>query len=281
MLGGTAEPFFHRRFDAEPARSVDFWGMHKRLEPLFDLSDRVAIVSGASRGLGRAMAIGLAQAGASVVVASRRLDACQLVVDEIAADGGGAVAAAVRMQEPEEVAALVASTIERFGRIDVVVNNAATVLDRGIDSVDSATFMGAFGTNLLGPLLLVQAARPSLAASGHGSIINIVSIAASAASPGRYLYPPVKAALAQVTRSLARDLAAEGVRVNAISPGTFRTDMVQKAFDDTTIDRIASATPLGRVADPSEIVGPALFLASDAASFVTGIVLVVDGGFTA
>lgn len=281
MLGGTAEPFFHRRFDAEPARSVDFWGMHERLEPLFDLSDRVAIVSGASRGLGRAMAIGLAQAGASVVVASRRLDACQLVVDEIAADGGGAVAAAVRMQEPEEVAALVASTIERFGRIDVVVNNAATVLDRGIDSVDSATFMGAFGTNLLGPLLLVQAARPSLAASGHGSIINIVSIAASAASPGRYLYPPVKAALAQVTRSLARDLAAEGVRVNAISPGTFRTDMVQKAFDDTTIDRIASATPLGRVADPSEIVGPALFLASDAASFVTGIVLVVDGGFTA
>jgi len=281
MLGGTAEPFFHRRFDAEPARSVDFWGMHERLEPLFDLSDRVAIVSGASRGLGRAMAIGLAQAGASVVVASRRLDACQLVVDEIAADGGGAVAAAVRMQDPAEVAALVASTIERFGRIDVVVNNAATVLDRGIDSVDSATFMGAFGTNLLGPLLLVQAARPSLAASGHGSIINIVSIAASAASPGRYLYPPVKAALAQVTRSLARDLAAEGVRVNAISPGTFRTDMVQKAFDDTTIDRIASATPLGRVADPSEIVGPALFLASDAASFVTGIVLVVDGGFTA
>ncbi len=281
MPEGTAEPFFRRRFDAEPAHSVDCGGMHERLEPLFDLSDRVAVVTGASRGLGRAMAIGLAQAGASVVVASRRLDACQLVVDEIAADGGRAVAAAVRMQEPEEVAALVALTIERFGRIDVVVNNAATVLDRGIDGVDSATFMGAFGTNLLGPLLLVQAARPLLAASGHGSIINIVSIAASAASPGRYLYPPVKAALAQVTRSLARDLAAEGVRVNAISPGTFRTDMVQKAFDDTTIDRIASATPLGRVADPSEIVGPALFLASDAASFVTGIVLTVDGGFTA
>ena len=87
--------------------------------------------------------------------------------------------------------------------------------------------------------------------------------------------------MAQVNRSLARDLAAEGIRVNAISPGTFRTDRVQKAFDDTTIDRIASATPLGRVADPSEIVGPALFLASDAASFVTGIVLTVDGGFTA
>jgi NAD(P)-dependent dehydrogenase (short-subunit alcohol dehydrogenase family) len=176
---------------------------------------------------------------------------------------------------------LVERALDRFGGIGVLVNNAATVLDRGLDAVEPDTFVGAFTTNLLGPLLLVKAARPALAASGHGSVVNIVSIAAFRAGPGRYYYPPVKAALAQATASLARDLGGDGIRVNAISPGTFRTDMVTKAYDDATLATIAKASPLRRLGDPDEIVGPALLLASDAGSFVTGTVLTVDAGATA
>jgi NAD(P)-dependent dehydrogenase (short-subunit alcohol dehydrogenase family) len=254
--------------------------VHPHLASLFDLTGRVAIVTGGSRGLGRAVALGFAQAGASVVVASRKLDACEAVVAEIAAIGRDGLAVAVRMQEPNEVRTLVAATVERFGRLDIVVNNAATVLDRTLERLDPATFEGAFTTNLLGPLLLVQEATPHLAAGGHGSVINITSIAAHASSPGRYLYPPAKAALTQVTRTLARDLGRQGIRVNAIAPGTFATDMVTKAYDDAMLGRIAAMSALGRIGDPAELVGPALLLASDAGSFLTGVVLTVDAGAT-
>jgi NAD(P)-dependent dehydrogenase (short-subunit alcohol dehydrogenase family) len=247
----------------------------------FDLTGRTAIVTGGSRGLGRAMAMGLAQAGASVVVASRKLEACEAVAEEIRSAGGSAAAIAVRMNEPLEVDALVDATVARFGDISIVVNNAATVLDRTLDALDLDAFVGAFTTNLLSPLLLIRAARPHLAASGHGSVINIVSIAMNVSTPGRYLYPPVKAGLAQTTRTLAVELAADNIRVNAISPGTFRTDMVTKAMDERVLARVAAATPLKRIADPSEIVGPVLLLASDAGSFITGVVLTVDGGATA
>jgi NAD(P)-dependent dehydrogenase (short-subunit alcohol dehydrogenase family) len=255
--------------------------VHPDLERLFDLSGRVALVTGGSRGLGRAMAIGLAQAGAAVVVASRKLDACQAVVDEIAALGGRGLAVAVRMQEPDEVRALVDASVGHFGRLDVVVNNAATVLDRTLEALDAEAFVGAQTVNLLGPMLLVQAAAPHLAEGGHGSVINISSIAASRATPTRYLYPPIKAALVQVTRSLAAHLGPQGVRVNAIMPGTFLTDMVRKAYDDEARARTARTVPLGRLAEPDEIVGTALWMASDASSYLTGAVVVLDGGATA
>jgi NAD(P)-dependent dehydrogenase (short-subunit alcohol dehydrogenase family) len=256
--------------------------VHDDLAQRFDLSNRVAIVTGGSRGLGRAMALGLAKSGASVVIASRKLDTCEQVVAEIAAHGlAPALAIAVRMQEPDDLRNLVDATVARYGRLDIVVNNAGTVLDRSLDALDPTAFAGAFATNLLGPLLLVQHARPHLRASGRGAVLNITSIAADGASPNRYLYPPAKAALAQATRTLARDLAAEGIRVNAISPGTFRTDMVEKAFDDATLTRIAATVPISRIADPEEIVAPALLLVSDAGSFITGEVLTVDGGASA
>jgi NAD(P)-dependent dehydrogenase (short-subunit alcohol dehydrogenase family) len=204
---------------------------------------------------------GLAKAGASVVVASRKREACEGVVAEIAALGTQArgFAVAVRMQEPDDVKALVDATVAEFGRIDIVINNAGTVLDRNLDTLDPTAFIGALSTNLLGPLLMVQAARPHLAASGHGCRREHI----------------------KHRRSLALDLAAENIRVNAISPGTFRTDMVEKAFDDAMLGRIATAIPVGRIADPNEIVGPALVLVSDAGSFITGEVLTVDGGATA
>jgi NAD(P)-dependent dehydrogenase (short-subunit alcohol dehydrogenase family) len=258
--------------------------MHEQLSKQFDLTGRVAIVTGGSRGLGKAMALGLAQAGASVVIASRKLEACEAVVQEIRALGNGteALAVAARLQDADDVKHIVDATVERFGRIDIVINNAGTVLDRTLVTLEPSAFVGAFSTNVLGPLLLIQAARPYLAqAGGKAAVVNIISIAAHAGSPTRYLYPPAKAALAQATKTLALDLAPEGIRVNAISPGTFRTDMVTGAFNDTMLERIAAATPLRRIADPSEMVGPVLLLVSDAGSFITGEILTVDGGSTA
>lgn len=254
--------------------------MHADLDRLFDLTGRVAIITGSSRGLGRSMALGFAKAGASVVVASRKIDACQAVVDEIVALGGEGLAVAVRMQEPDEVRALVDATIERFGRLDIVVNNAATVLDRTLEALDLDSFLGAQTVNLFGPMLLVQAAAPHMAAGGHGSIINISSIAGARATPTRYLYPPIKAALVQVTKSLAAHLGPQGIRVNAIMPGTFLTDMVRKAYDEDARVRTARTIPVGRLAEPDEIVGPALLLASDAGSYLSGHTLVLDGGAT-
>lgn len=254
--------------------------MHADLDHLFDLSGRVAIVTGGSRGLGRSMALGFAKAGASVVVASRKVDACQAVVDEIEAVGGHGLAVAVHMQEPDEVRALVDVTVAHFGRLDIVVNNAATVLDRTLEALDLDSFLGAQTVNLFGPMLLVQAAAPHMAVHGKGSVINISSIAGARATPTRYLYPPIKAALVQVTKSLAVHLGPQGIRVNAIMPGTFLTDMVRKAYDEDARVRAARMVPVGRLAEPDEIVGPALLLASDAGSYLTGHTLVLDGGAT-
>ena len=255
--------------------------MHPDLAARFDLTGRVAIVTGGSRGLGRAMALGLAKAGCSVVIASRKADSCATVVAEVEALGGHALAVATRMGEPDDICALVSATVGHFSRLDIVINNAATVLDRSLESLDPSTFQGAFATNLLGPLLLVQAAVPHLEAGGHGAVVNIISIAVEHGTPGRYLYPPVKAGLEQATRSLALDLAPKGIRVNAISPGTFVTDMVTKAFDEPTRERIATQTPLGRLGDPEELAGVALLLVSDAGSYITGQTITVDGGVTA
>lgn len=258
----------------------DLPAMHSDLATLFDLTGRTAIVTGGSRGLGRAMALGFAKAGANVVVASRKLDACQQVVDDIVATGGQSLAVSVNLSDPTALDDLVQATVERFGGVSIVVNNAGTVLDRPLDRLAVDTFAGAFTTNLLSPMMLVEAAKTHLAASGHGAVLNITSIAASRATPDRYYYPPAKAALAQVTRSMARELGPLGIRVNAISPGTFRTDMVEKAYDDRQLAATAKATPVGRVAEPEEMVGPALMLCSDAGSYVTGAVLTVDGGAT-
>lgn len=246
---------------------------------LFDLTGRTAIVTGGSRGIGRAMAMGLAAAGASVVVASRKADACIAVAAEIAAAGGQSLAVPTHVGHPDEITHLVEATVERFGGIDILVNNAANPLGGALTEVTAAAFDASYGVNVKGPMLLGAAAVEHLAASGHGSVINVISAGAFQPGEGLGLYCSGKAALWSLTRVMAKEWAPRSVRVNALAPGPFRTDMMAGALAIPDFyDRIVDSTLQKRVAEPDEIVGAALFLASDASSYMTGSALGIDGG---
>lgn len=251
------------------------------VRPSFDLTDRVAIVTGGSRGLGRAIALGFADAGARVVVASRRADACRSVVDEIEAAGGAALAVPTHVGRPEQLTALVEAAVDGFGGIDVVVNNAANPLGGALGDLTPEAFDAGFRANVQGPVLLATAALPHLQASTSPSIINVITAGAFAGAEYLGLYTGAKAAMWNFTRTMAKEWAPH-VRVNAIAPGPFDTDMMSLTLAQPEFhQRIVDSTLLGRIADPAEIVGPALFLASDASSYVTGSCLTVDGGLLA
>jgi NAD(P)-dependent dehydrogenase (short-subunit alcohol dehydrogenase family) len=249
----------------------------------FDLTGRTAIITGASRGLGRAMSLGLAAAGANVVVASRKADACDAVVAEIEKPAkpatGAALAVPTHVGRPDELDRLVASTVERFGGIDILINNAANPLGGPLSEVTERAFAKSYEANVRGPLFLATRCLDHLVASGHGSIINVIT--AGAFNPGETLglYCSGKAALWNLTRVMAKEWASRGVRANAIAPGPFATDMMAPTLDVPELRRsIVASTAQKRIAEPDEIVGAALFLASDASSYVTGSVLSVDGG---
>jgi len=249
---------------------------------MFDLGGRVAIVTGGSRGLGRAIARGYAAAGASVVVASRKAEGCDAVVAEIAADGGTALSVPTHVGRPDQLDALVAATVERFGRIDIVVNNAANPLGGMLTDVTELAFEKSYEVNVRAPLLLATKALDHLAASGHGVVVNMIT--AGAFNPGASLglYCSGKSALWSLTRVMAKEWADRGVRVNALSPGPFETDMMAPTYAVPEFAQaIKDSTLLKRIADPDEIVGAALYLASDASSYVTGSVVCVDGGIMA
>src|SRR4051794_36238003 len=228
---------------------------------LFDLTGRTAIVTGGSRGIGRAMALAFAAAGARVVIASRKAEACAAVADEIVAAGGDALAVATHVGHPDEVDALVAATVEHFGGIDILVNNAANPLGGALTEVTPAAFDASYGVNVKGPILLGAAALDHLAASGHGSVINVISAGAFRPGEGLALYCSGKAALWSLTRVMAKEWASRSVRVNALAPGPFRTDMMAGALSIPDFyGRIVDSTVQKRVAEPEEIVGAALFL---------------------
>jgi NAD(P)-dependent dehydrogenase (short-subunit alcohol dehydrogenase family) len=245
----------------------------------FDLRGRVAVVTGGSRGIGRAIARGFAAVGAHVVVASRKAEACEATVAEITGAGGSALSVPTHVGDIDQLDALVAATVERFGGIDVVVNNAANPLALPIGTITPEALAKSYESNLRGPLFLVQSALPHLRASEHASIVNIVT--AGIFTQGDYvsMYVAMKSALMSMTRSMAAELAVDGIRANAIAPGTVRTDMVTVMPDEFQAAAV-DAQRIKRMADPDEMVPGALFLASDASSFMTGHVLVLDGGMT-
>jgi NAD(P)-dependent dehydrogenase (short-subunit alcohol dehydrogenase family) len=247
------------------------------LRAQFDLTGRVAIVTGGTRGIGRAVAEGFVAAGANVVVASRKADACAATETDLVAMGGEALGVALHMGDLDALPGLVQQTVDRFGRLDIVVNNAANALAQPIGQFTADAWQKSFDVNLRGPVFLVQAALPYLEASPCASVVNVISAGAFLFSAQVAMYAAAKAALMSFTRSLAADFAPRGIRVNALAPGTVDTDMVRNTGPDSAA-RMAAASHMARAAHPDEMVGPVLFLASDAASFVTGQVLIADGG---
>lgn len=245
----------------------------------FDMGGRVAIITGGSRGIGRAIAGGFAAMGAHVVVASRKAEACQQAAAEITDAGGSALAVPTHVGDPEQLATLVDRTVERFGGVDVLVNNAATPLAQAVGEITPEAFTKSHDVNLRGPVFLVQHALEHLRASDHASVINVIT--AGVYTHGQYvsLYVSAKAALLMMTRAMAAELAGDEIRVNAIAPGTVETQMVTNTSPE--FQQLAVQQQLiQRMAGPEEIVPAALYLASDASSFMTGQVMVLDGGMT-
>lgn len=253
------------------------------MKPIIHLEGKVAIITGASRGIGEAIALGFASQGARVVLASRKIDGVSAVAEQIKAQGGQALAVACHTGKTDQIKALVEAAIAEFGQVDVLVNNAATNPHFGpMLSVDDGAYAKTFEVNLKG---YFDAARlvseHLLARKAPGSIINVASVAGLGAAPLQGVYGATKAAVISMTKTLAYELGASGIRVNAIAPGLIKTRFASALTDDpATLERVVSRTPLGRTGVPEEIVGGALFLASDAASFVTGHTLVMDGGLT-
>ncbi len=250
---------------------------------MFSLEDRVAIVTGASRGIGEAVAVRLAEAGASVVLAARKAEALEGVAARIRERGGKALAVAAHTGKEAEVKALVARALEAFGKIDVLVNNAATNPYFGpLLDTEEAAWDKTLEVNLKGYFWCArEVARHLQERSAKGSIVSVASVAGIRAAPFQGIYGMSKAAVISMTQTLAQELGASGIRVNAIAPGLVETRLAGAIVgNDELRQRIADRTALGRHAQPDEIAGAALYLASDASSFVTGQVIVVDGGLT-
>jgi NAD(P)-dependent dehydrogenase (short-subunit alcohol dehydrogenase family) len=244
---------------------------------LFDLSGRTALVTGASRGLGRAIALAFAAAGANVVVTSRNLQACEAVAGEVRARGVDALAVAAHVGRWDQLPALVDAAYERFGSVEVLVNNAgSSPLYDSLADVSERLFDSTVGLNLKGPFRLGVLVGERMRAGRGGSIINISSLSAVRPEARALPYAAAKRALDVVTVGLAEEFAPT-VRVNSIRPGSFATD-VSTHWSDSERAGYAARAALGRVGEPGEIVGAALYLASDASSFTTGTVLSVDGG---
>ena len=248
----------------------------------FGMTGKAALITGSSRGIGRAIAEAFAEAGASVVVSSRKQDACDQVARGIRARGAEAVAIACNISDREAIDTLVTSAAERLGPIDILVGNAATNPYYGpLLGIEDRAWDKVMGTNVRSNLWLCNRVIPGMAERGEGAVILVSSIAAFKGDAALGAYAVSKAAEIQLMRSLAVEWGPAGVRVNAIAPGLVRTEFARALWeDDTRRAARERATPLRRIGEPEDIAGAAVFLASRAGAYVTGQCVVVDGGVT-
>lgn len=240
----------------------------------FDLSDRVAVVTGAASGIGRASAVRLAEAGASVVCADRNADGATVTAESIAEGGGTAGAVGLDVTDAEAVQELVSGVVEQYGRLDVMANIAGVMHRSKVLETDEADLDRVLDINLKGVFHGARTAAAIMVEAGSGSIVNMASAAVDQPAPGLAVYGMAKAALVQLTKVLALEVGEHGVRVNAVAPGYIRTPMTDRAQDEG----YASFTPLRTVGEPDDIAWAVLYLASDASRFMTGQILRPNGG---
>lgn len=246
----------------------------------FRLDGKVALITGASRGIGKAIAVSFAEAGAQVVLASRKQPGLDVVAEEINSAGGKALPIAAHTGDGKAVNHLVEETTRAFGGVDILVNNAATNPHFGpILSADEGQWAKILDTNLVGYFRVAKACTISMLERGGGKIINIASVAGKTPLPGMGVYCVSKAGVLMLTEVLAVELAAENIQVNAIAPGFVKTRFSAVLWQDAQIHDVAvKKIPQGRMADPEEICGAALYLASEASNYVTGETIIIDGG---
>jgi NAD(P)-dependent dehydrogenase (short-subunit alcohol dehydrogenase family) len=248
----------------------------------FRLDGKTAIITGASRGIGRAIAELYARAGARVVVSSRKLDACQNVVDQIRKDGGEATAVNCNISDKSQIEHLVERTEAAYGPADILVGNAAVNPYYGpMSRLPDDAFVKVLDVNIRSNLWLVNRVAPGMAARGGGAIVIISSIAGLTGSRMLGAYAISKAADLQLSRNLALEWGKQGIRVNCIAPGLVKTDFAKALWDNPeTLARALASSPLNMIGEPQDITGAALLLASPAGRFITGTTIVVDGGAT-
>jgi len=246
----------------------------------FDLTGQVALITGASRGIGRAIALALAEAGADVALAARSVEALAAVASEAEKVGRRALVLPTDVTDVAQIQAMVDRTVADLGRIDILVNAAGVASRKPTVELTEADYDRVYNANIKSVTFACAAAGKYFLAQGSGKVINIGSLTTQLGLPGRALYGSTKGAVGQLTRSLAVEWGARGIRVNAIAPGWIDTDLSRAVLQLPDFRAaVVARTPLGRVGDPEDLGGAAVFLASSASDFITGQVLFVDGGY--